>query len=178
MISLEKLKEIQLDVYSLQFRDLLPLLKSFDTFDSKKANEWREKLLSWDGILLSDSQEATVFQLWDVELYTYYAEEVGRDHWGSPVLIRQTFVTNRTSETDKFAREAFERAAERFSVIPRWGEMHTVSIQSTLFGKTISRVTIDASPIGCLWRRELPFGGDGATVNVGPYNKNTFSLNF
>ncbi len=146
-LSLEDMKAIQFDRVSLLYRDFKPLLEELEP-TSELAQEWQHRLLDWDGNILPDSQEASVFEAWYVELTRIPGEEVGREFWDEPRYLQQAV----TPEQSAIALEA---ALNRLGDdIPVWGDIHQATFEPLIPELSTTE------PL------QVPLGGDRHTVNV------------
>lgn len=181
-LSLEDMQAIQLDQVSLLFRDfkpilanMKPILEGLNPRPSRDALRWLNRLLRWDGNLTTKSREGTVFETWYNELTKLVAAEIGEEFLEGffaqsvPRFLIQAF-TEGDSACGDSALDCLTSAAEIFvdvidsfdKKIPRWGKIH-----QTVFEHPV----LDLS-------RQVPFGGDRYTVNVGRYNPETFLMDF
>ena len=157
-LSLEDMKAIQLDRVSLLYRDFRPILQTL-TPTSPEGTTWQQRLLHWDGNVLPNSQEASVFEAWYVELTRIPSAEVGRDFWNQPRYLQQTV-------TPEDAAIAFESALTRLGDdIPQWGEIHQANFTP------LSEIQPEAD-------LKVPLGGDRYTVNVSPNRSEDFNTEF
>lgn len=158
-LSLEDMQAIQFDTVSLLYRDFRPLLESLEP-TSEQGQYWQQRLLEWDGDILPDSQEASVFESWYVELTRIPGEEVGAEFWDEPVYLREAV-------TQEQGVIAFDAALNNFGEeIPVWGDIH-----KAVFNPPLLRV----QPEGSL---EVPVGGDLYTVNVSSDDSEDFTSSF
>ena len=158
-LSLEDMKAIQFDRVSLLYRDFKPLLEQLEP-NSDRAQEWQQRLLDWDGNILPDSQEASVFEAWYVELTRIPGEEVGREFWNEPLYLKEAV----TQEQSAIALDAtLNRLGEE---IPVWGDIH----QAT-FEPLVPQLST-TEPL------QVPLGGDRYTVNVSPNGSEDFNTSF
>jgi penicillin amidase len=173
-LTAEDMVEIQQDYTSLLFRDFLPFLERLEP-DSEEAARWRDRLLEWDGVATPNSREAAAFAAFYAELTRLPAAEVGEEHWDEP-----RYLLNALEEGDpncepataegclRFASGALDRALERFGGdVPEWGEVHRATFTHSVLTNT---------PLARLSDREVAFGGDRSTPNVGPYDFEDFSM--
>ena len=158
-LSLEDMKAIQFDRVSLLYRDFKPLLAQLEP-TSELAQEWQNRLLDWDGNLLPNSQEASVFEAWYLELTRIPREEVGQEFWDQPRYLQQAV----TPEQSAIALEA---ALNRFGAdIPAWGDIHQTTFEPLVPG------LITTEPL------QVSLGGDRYTVNVSPNSSEDFDTSF
>lgn len=167
-LTIDDMVSIQLDQVSLLFTDFKPFLQNLQGLSSN-AQSWRDRLLNWNGNTSPDSQEATIFEFWYIELTKLPFQETGALTWDFPQYLKKAFQDGdpncaRVGGCDNFMRDAFERVVSEHPE-QTWGGNHPVVFEHTLLAN---------SPIGCLYRRERPHGGDSFTVNVGSYNAQTF----
>ena len=152
-LSLEDMKAIQFDRVSLLYRDFKPLLEQLEP-TSDRAREWQQRLLDWDGNVLPDSQEASVFEAWYVELTRIPGEEVGQEFWNQPRYLQQAV----TPEQSAIALDAaLNRLGEE---IPVWGEIHQATFEPLVPELSTTE------PL------QVPIGGDLQTVNVSNFSRN------
>lgn len=167
-LSLEDMQTFQLDQVSLLYRNFRPILERLD-LTSEQARTWRDRLLAWDGDTRPDSMEATVFEAWYTELTRLPGAPVGQAYLSSPRFLLQALQNGDPACNQSGpgclddAAQVLEQVLERFGdSVPRWGELHQANIAHPVL------------PIN----RQVPFGGDAYTVNVGPYNPQTFVMSF
>ena len=163
-LSLEDMQSIQLDRVTLLYRDFKPILEQLQP-NSPQAQEWRDRLLNWDGNTLPDSQEASVFEAWYLELTKLPAEEVRRD-WDEPRFLLEAIQQGSPAGYNDEAALALDNALTRLGdEIPAWGDIHQASFE----------------PVGGVQpesRLQVPIGGDGYTVNVSPVGTEDFDNSF
>ncbi|KGQ21060.1 penicillin acylase family protein [Thermus filiformis] len=177
-LSLEDMKAVQLDQKSLLYQDFRPVLEALTPL-SERGRTWRARLLAWDGTMAPSSEEALAFALWYTELTRLPEREVGEAHWDEPRYLLRAF-----KEGDKncdqpgteyqetcldFAALALERALERKEALKAktWGEVHRA---------TFAHPVLSHTPLSRLSDREVAFGGDRYTVNVGPFDPATLRM--
>lgn len=158
-LSIEDMQEIQFDRVSLLYRDFQPLIEQLSP-DSERAEKWQQRLLDWDGNVLPDSQEASVFEAWYVELTRIPGEETGTDFWSEPRYLQQAV-------TSEDAATALDAALERLGTeIPVWGDIHSATFEPLV-------PELDTTePL------QVPLGGDRYTVNVSPNGSTDFNTSF
>ncbi|MGL6337795.1 MAG: penicillin acylase family protein, partial [Waterburya sp.] len=171
-LSLEDMQSIQLDQVSLLYRDLKPILEKTNP-TSEQGKYWRDRLLTWDGNLSLNSQEATVFESWFTELTKLPASEVGQEYYSNPTFIIKSIQTgdpaidhpgSQPGAYDEVA-QAFEAGIERFGdSIPAWGDIHKASFEPL-------------NPEQSEEALQVPYGGGNFTVNVSPYDEQNFIAN-
>ncbi|GAB4540654.1 MAG: penicillin acylase family protein [Pleurocapsa sp.] len=148
-LSLEDMQEIQFDTVSLLYRDFRPLLEQLEP-STQQGKQWQQRLLDWDGDILPNSQEASLFETWYVELTRIPSAEVGREFWDEPIYLREA-VTKEQGE------QAFDTALTSLGdKIPVWGDIHQAVFNPPL---------PELNPEGSL---QVPVGGDRYTINVAP----------
>jgi penicillin G amidase len=158
-LSLEDMQAIQLDRVSLVYRDFQPLIEEL-TPTSQRAEQWQQRLLEWDGNILPDSQEASVFEAWYVELTRIPSEETGIEFWNEARYLQEAV-------TPEQAATALEAALARLGTeIPEWGEIHQTSFEPLV------------PEIATTEPLQVPLGGDLFTVNVSPYSSTDFNSSF
>ena len=175
-LSLEDMQAIQLDQVSLLasdfkpvLRDIKPLLKSVDP-QPTEAIRWVDRLLHWDGDTSPSSRQATVFQKWYNELAKIPARAIGRDFLtGNLIEPTPQFLLTAFEQGDPACGGAstacLETAAQLFQEVvtsfdgsvPAWGEIHQATFNHPAF------------PLN----RQVPFGGDRYTINIGSYDPET-----
>ena len=172
-LSIEDMQDIQLDRVTLLYRDFRPILEQLQP-NSPQAQEWRDRLLNWDGNTLPDSQEASVFEAWYIELTKLPGEEVGRE-----VLDEPRFLLNAIQQGDPSCDRqgspagcddevalALDNALARFDGdVPAWGEIHQATFEP------VGGVQSESSV-------QVPVGGDKYTVNVSPVGIEDFGNSF
>ena len=126
--------------------------------------------MAWDGELTFDSQEATVFEAWYVELNRLAASELEREYIDRPAFIIEGIQTGDPafdslgSEPGAYddAALAFEAGIARFDeAIPAWGDLQLASFEPL-------NESSSEAPL------QVPFNGGTATVNVSFYDRETF----
>ncbi|QYJ15141.1 Penicillin acylase 2 proenzyme [Rubrobacter xylanophilus DSM 9941] len=174
-LGVEDMVRIQQDRRSLLFEDFRPVLEELRVRD-ERARRWRERLLRWDGDARPDSREAAVFEAWYTELTRLPAREVGREYWDEPRYLLRAMRRGDTacepsgSREDclRFAARALGRGLERFGgEVPEWGGVHRAVFEHPVLSET---------PLAGFAGREVSAGGDGYTVNVGPYDPGSFRM--
>jgi penicillin amidase len=165
-LTFEDMVSIQEDQHTLLYRDFRPILKRLDT-PSWRDHEWQERLLSWDGNTRPDSQEATLFEAWYTELSKLPAGEGGEQYWDEPRYLLRALsrgdpdcddgASAREEDCLDYAAGAFHRAVKR---LPEWGKIHQATFTHPVLSNTLLSRFSD---------RQVPFGGDTYTVNVGSY---------
>jgi penicillin amidase len=175
-LTADDMVRIQQDQHSLLFRDFRPVLERLN-LRSDEAREWRERLLTWDSDAGPSSREASVFAAWYAELTRLPAREVGQARWNNSRYLLQALENGdpncgeggTVEDCEDFAARAFERALGRLGdEVPAWGELHEA---------TFEHPVLSTAPLAPLFDRSVPFGGDGSTVNVGPYELDSFRMN-
>jgi penicillin amidase len=176
-LTTDDMVRIQQDQRSLLFRDFRPFLQRLNP-RSGEAREWRERLLAWNGGATPSSREASVFAAWYAELARLPArEEVGQARWDNAGYLLGALENGdpncggggTAGDCEDFAARAFERALRRLgNDVPAWGELHEATFEHPVLSTT---------PLAPLFDRSVPFGGDGSTVNVGPYEFDSFLMN-
>eukprot|EP01119_Soliformovum_irregulare_P000743 TRINITY_DN1054_c0_g1_i1.p1 TRINITY_DN1054_c0_g1~~TRINITY_DN1054_c0_g1_i1.p1 ORF type:complete len:615 (-),score=211.65 TRINITY_DN1054_c0_g1_i1:60-1904(-) len=169
-IQVEDMIEIQLDTVTVLYSQLRPLIQRLVLTDDD-ANQWRNKVLAWNGNVAADSEEATVFEVFYLELSKILQNETGIEYWNR----RPTFLISHFVEKNlnlEFASESFLRALNRIRSISKkgiipWGQLHHLSIQHNI---------MENSPVGCLWERRASIGGDDFTINVAHFDRENFDV--
>jgi penicillin amidase len=177
-LSLQEMQTIQLDQTTLLYRDFRPVLQQLKPILTNLSApaatlQWLDRLLNWDGNLQPDSQEATVFEAWYNELTKFIAATIGQ-----PVLVGNQqepaprFLLKALTQGDPAlggsveqalgnAATALQQAVTNLgSSVPRWGDLH-----QTVFKHPVLPLT-----------RQVAYGGDRYTVNVGTYNSTNFRM--
>ncbi|AAS82314.1 penicillin acylase family protein [Thermus thermophilus] len=177
-LSLEDMKAIQQDQKSLLYRDFRPVLELLTPL-SEGARAWRDRLLAWDGTMAPGSEEALVFALWYTELTRLPQREVGEAYWDEPRYLLKALKEGDKNcdqpETEyresclDYAALALERALDRKEALGAraWGEVHRARFPHAVLTHT---------PLKRLSDREVAFGGDRYTVNVGPFDPETLAM--
>lgn len=174
-LTVEDMVRIQQDQRSLMFRDFRPALEGVEP-RSEGAREWRRRLLEWDGEAGPDSREATVFAAWYSELSRLPEGEVGEEFWSEPRYLLDALENGdpncggggTAGDCSAYAAVALESALERLGgEVPAWGEPHEAAFEHPVLTST---------PLARLSDRSVPFGGDSSTVNVGPFDLETFAM--
>jgi len=170
-LTIADMQRIQLDWVTLLYRDfrdtlvaIRPVLQNTNPVPIE-ALQWLDLVLQWDGNATLNSQQATVFESWYSQLAQLAATVYG-------LTPRASFVLDSLSGPDPIygnsvaaslatAAQVFQQVVDGFAgVIPTWGEIHQVTFNHPVL------------PVN----RQLPFGGDLYTVNVGPYDRDTFLM--
>ena len=127
LLSIEDMAAIQYDQVSLLYRDFRPVLEQIEP-NSPEAQQWRDRLLNWDGDIQPDSVEATIFEAWYVELTRLPGEEVGQDFWNEPGFLLQAFASGEYTAED--AEIALDTVVTQYGDdVPEWGEVHQASFE-------------------------------------------------
>jgi penicillin amidase len=178
-LSLDDMRAIQLDQTTLLYRDFKPILQQIQPILSSltpvptAALNWLNQLLNWDGNLQPDSKTATVFEAWYNELTKFVARAVGLQVLeGNTQEPAPRFLLKALTQGDPAlggsatqaltnAALAFQRVVEGFgNAVPQWGDIHQAVLKNPVL------------PI----KRQVPYGGDRYTINVGPYNSTNFLM--
>ncbi len=174
-LTLEDMVRIQLDQYTLLYRAFRPVLELIQPED-EAARRWRARLLAWDGVMRPDAPEATVFAAWYRELARLPAAEVGQPYWNEPRYLLNALKNGDPACAARglvcldYATLAFERAVEAVAEdgrVPAWGAVHRARFAHPVLSQT---------PLKRFTDRQVPFGGDAFTVNVGPYDLATLRM--
>jgi penicillin amidase len=148
---------MQLDTVSLLYKSFKPVLKNL-TPTSERGQQWRERLLAWDGNVSPDSQEATVFQAWYLGLSGLSKSETGEEYWYYP-----RYFLNAMQQGDvacealkmtclDYASQVLEQTLARWdNEIPAWGQLHQAAFTHPVLSYT---------PLAFLSDRQIPVGGD------------------
>ena len=172
-LSVEDIAAIQFDRVSLLYRDFKPILEQIEP-NSPQAREWRDRLLQWDGDTQPDSQEASVFEAWYIELTKLPAEETGREFFDSPRFLLEAIQEGDPScDRPGSATGCYDEAALAFDNalarlgddIPAWGDIHQTTFEP------LSEVQPESN-------LQLPNGGDEHTINVSNINPEDFDASF
>lgn len=178
-LSLDDMQAIQLDQTTLLYHDfkpilqqLQPILSSLNPVPTETLN-WLNQLLSWDGNLRPDSKVGTVFEAWFNELTKFVARSIGLEVLeGNAQEPAPRFLLKALTQGDPVlggsaaqaltnAALTLQRVVEGFSGnVPQWGDLHQAVFKHPVL------------PI----RRQVPYGGDRYTINVGPYNSTNFLM--
>ena len=173
-LSLADMQDIQLDQVSLLFRDFQPVLSKFQPYVQGEAADWLNQLLHWNGDTQLDSQEATIFQSWYTQLVNILTTALGDDLISSFSLepLPRFFLSAFEQGTENLvpplnftAEEWVQNGAGIFQQVvasfagsvPAWGELHQAIFEHPVL------------PLS----REIGYGGDRYTVNVGGYELDT-----
>ena len=159
---------MQQDMLSLLYKDFIPIFEQLQP-TSARAEQWRQRLLAWDGILSPDSQEATVFQAWYLGLSGLIKAETGEDDWHQYPRYFLNAMQNGDSACEALKMTCLEYAtvileqtlAQWDKNIPAWGQLHQATFNHSFLTHT---------PLAFLSDRQVPFGGDRFTVNAGRYD--------
>lgn len=73
--TLEDMKELQSDYFSVPARSLVPLLQNI-TMETSKAMRAKNELLQWDFVLADSSVAAGIYVMWERELLSKASEEI------------------------------------------------------------------------------------------------------
>jgi penicillin amidase len=178
-LSLDDMQAIQLDQTTLLYRDfklilqqLQPILSRLNPVPTETLN-WLNQLLSWDGNLRPDSRVGTVFEAWFNELTKFGARAIGLEvlegnaQEPAPRFLLKALTLGDPalggSATQALTNAALtlQRVVEGFrGNVPQWGDIHQAAFRHPVL------------PI----RRQVPYGGDRYTINVGPYNSTNFLM--
>lgn len=178
-LSLNDMQAIQLDQTTLLYRDFRPILQQLQPILSNlnplptETLNWLNQLLAWDGNLRPDSRVGTVFEVWYNELTKFIARSIGLDVLeGNAQEPAPRFLLKALTQGDPslggsataaltLAALTLQQVVTRFgSSVPPWGEIHQVVFSHPVL------------PI----RRQVAFGGDRYTINVGTYNSATLLM--
>ncbi|MGF1514951.1 MAG: penicillin acylase family protein [Elainellaceae cyanobacterium] len=177
-LSLEDMQAIQLDQRSLLFESFKPVLQQIEplleamTPRPEAALDWLDRLLVWNGNMNANLQRPTVFQTWYTELTRLPAAAIGEELLqGNLTEPAPRFLLNALTQGDPVcgsAEDCLQSAAQTFvevvdsfeGRVPRWGDVHQATFSHP------------ALPL----ERQVPFGGDRYTVNVGTYDPETFLM--
>lgn len=158
-VSVRDMKDLQMDSKSMLFDTLRPVF-----LNMKVVNEdWRERMIQWDGFETMDSQEATIFENWFWEMkkmsVTNYTIEF-RD----PIYLVNSLLGS-CDQCMTYAQDTFDNVVNSFNGnVPNWGSVHSTSFPNLIFQGT---------PLDCLTSRKIPNFGGYETVNVGSGIENT-----
>ena len=170
-LTIADMQRIQLDWVTLLYRDfrdtlvaIRPVLQNTNPVPTE-ALQWLDLVLQWDGNATLNSQQATVFESWYSQLSQLAATVYGLSPRASFVLDAlnspDPIYGNSVAASLATAAQIFQQVVDGFAgVIPTWGEIHQVTFNHPVL------------PVS----RQLPFGGDNHTVNVGPYDPDTFLM--
>lgn len=171
------------DVQSYLWRDFSPLLLNTPVDDDPRMRQILEELSHWDGVMTADSKCAAVFGVW----YGYLREAFNRHldlpyanrHNPGPLMMLQALKDNSPwcqekgiSDCRDLQRKTLQKTLltlnERFNSPKdwKWGDVHHAHFSLLGLG--------EVKALGWLWNRSVSTGGDDFTVNVGPYDMNTF----
>lgn len=177
-LSLNDMQRIQLDQKTLLYRDFRPVLEQIQPLLNQASvpaatRQWLNRVLRWDGNVSTTSQTATVFEAWYNELTKLIAGAIGQPvlqgNQLEPaprallnMLTNGSTVLNLTSaQVLEKAAEAFQRVITQFGgSVPEWGDIH-----QAVFKHPILPIT-----------RQVEFGGDRYTINVGTYDSETLLM--
>ncbi len=177
--SLDDMQAIQLDQITPLYQDFQPILRKLQPILSRlnpvpiETLNWLNQLLNWDGNLRPNSRVGTVFEAWYNELTKFVARAIGLEVLeGNAQEPAPRFLLNALTLGDPAlggsaeqalvnAALAFQRVVEGFrGNVPQWGDLHQAVLKHPVL------------PI----RRQVPYGGDRYTINVGPYNSTNFLM--
>ncbi|OGO35794.1 MAG: hypothetical protein A2W35_09710 [Chloroflexi bacterium RBG_16_57_11] len=159
-VTIQDMTAIQTDNQSLAALEVIPYLKGLP-FDDPRVAAARTRLVDWDGQMVIDSPEATIYALF----WTHLAGEIFHDKlseelWpGGDTVTEDTVffllqnpnnwwwddrTTGEITETrDETLKRAFEQAyqdgMDRFGADLdnwRWGDLHTIYFQNATLGKS------------------------------------------
>lgn len=176
-LTLDDMAAFQMDTFSLLFRDFRPLLESMTPL-TERAEEWKKRLLAWDGNTRATSVEASVFETWYTELSRLPTREVGQAFWDEPRYLLQAVQgsdpgcdrpeTEYVENCPEYVAFALERALDRLGErIPPWGQLHKAVFDHPILTNT---------PLKPVSDRQVSVGGDNYTVNVAGYNGSNFQV--
>ncbi|WP_051935488.1 penicillin acylase family protein [Deinococcus sp. YIM 77859] len=172
-LTVEDVRQVQLDTFSLVWRDLKPfLLGTLPSGDlSRQALEW---LRDWDGNMRTDRVQPTIFEAWLAELQTMAQDELGNEtRLNSLAVLNQlrqdgelcrneaAHRQNCAAELQASLKRAVERLAARLGPDPAgwtYGRVHTVASHHRAFG--------EVAALAWLFNHSVPTPGGTNTVNV------------
>jgi penicillin amidase len=179
-MTVEHMMEMQADVKSLVFYNhFRKYLTTAQENQDRVYVYFRALMLEWDGVMSTDSVEAHIYARWFQELEKAVAAE---KNWTStPNLMGLVSILNRnlyesTINRDTYMsilNQTFIDTLKKLSLTrevdrPKtWGEVHKAVFPHRVLSDT---------PVGCIFDRSVPAGGDWWTVNVGPFNEDDLSM--
>jgi len=172
--SIAHMVAMQLDTISLLHKDFVPVLQKL-TPTSVRGQQWRERLLTWDGNMSLNSQEATVFHSWYVGLSGLTKPETGEEYWIDYPSYFLTAMQNGDVACEalkmtclEYATQVLEQTLARWDdKIPAWGQLHQATFKHPLLTHT---------PLAFFSDRKIPFAGDMFTINKAIYDPENFRM--
>jgi acyl-homoserine lactone acylase PvdQ len=172
------MQEMQMDIKSQIFDRIKPVLMMMNTtfeYFPTLVDEWKNRLLQWNGKMETGSQEASLFEEWLSQLWYLPSKEANTSSiFYSPSYIFKAI----TSDFDdaacrkynnmtcvQFAWKAFEKAVRHLIVnygsIPSWGiDIHEIRFDHDV----LSSVSL----LKCVSCRGVYGSGGTSTLNVSP----------
>ncbi len=168
---------IQLDQKSLLYRDFRPVLELLTPL-SERSRALRERLLAWDGTMAPGSRRRP----WSSPSGTRSSPGFPPGRWARPIWDEPRYLLKALKHGGPqlrpagdgvpakacldYAGLALEKALDRKEALRArtWGEVHRASFPHAVLTHT---------PLKRLTDREVAFGGDRYTVNVGPFDPET-----
>ena len=176
LLTQKDMASIQLDVMSVLWLDLKPILSKTTPNDSR--SRMALKILDqWDGRMTTDSNAATIFSFWMAELNTLMPQAIYRiNHRPEPLFVKQQLEANGTyckdlafHDCSEFLSVSLQKALSKLASTYgdnlnhwQWGRVHLAHFKALGFG--------DISIVNRLVNKSIPTPGGYHTVNVGTYN--------
>lgn len=173
------MKAMQLDIKSQMFNTIkLVLTMNTNTtfeYNPNVVNDWKNRLLQWNGYMETGSREASLFEEWLSQLWYLPSKEANTSSiFYSPAYIFKAITSDFDDTACKkynnmtcvqFALKAFERAvkylADTYGTIPRWGvDIHEIRFDHDV----LSSVSL----FECVSCRKVYGNGGTSTINVSP----------
>lgn len=167
-LGIQTMAQIQMDEKSTLAKDFIDwvLPRIPNSMLTEDGAEWKSKLQAWNFDSSPGSKEATVWNMWYVELTRLPSAEIGTPHLEFPAYLLNVF--NKTLSDPgcngnclQFAANALNQAVDKFAG-KEWGkDIHRLNCAHHILNDTI---------LGCLANRWADKGGDQHTVNMAGWN--------
>lgn len=185
-LSPDDIAAMQADQKSLQALELLPFFLQTPTETPQEAQAL-DLLKNWDGVMRQDSAAAAIYAAWLLHLQPALLQDdlgktLGADYLASfhPTYLLQTLSEANSPWCDNVLTPAREdcRATQHVALQEalkdltarmgssdlktwRWDKVHVTEFPHNPFDQV--------SALKNIFSRQIPNGGDGSTVNVGPF---------
>ncbi|EIJ40987.1 penicilin amidase [Beggiatoa alba B18LD] len=167
---LSSMRAIQLDQLSLLYTDFRPYLQNLPII-SPTAQAALQRLLAWKGEMSPTSPEATLFIAWYMAFSHLPQTETGESWFFYPRYLLNALKSGDSACAQQkrtcleIAGDVFETVVKQWSTdIPKWGLVHQAMFNHPILTHT---------PLAPLFDRQVDFGGERFTVNVGWVNPET-----
>jgi penicillin G amidase len=166
--TMDIMKQIQLDVKSLPFERLKFIFENMKFSDSNLEN-WRQRLVKWDGQEVIGVEEPSIFEAWLIQMGHIVGKEakfIKNTEIFYNILKNNTayncttYVDPKFSSCESFAEEAFKETIQfltaSYGKIPKWGiQVHETQFYNSAIGQSI---------LSCLVNVLVPQPGGSDTV--------------